>query len=134
MRKWLNNKQLSHCSSKQSQTKSVHSKSLKAFWKYQEHSNKCHGLGDLSLTKQNKLPCFIDRYGVFLHIILWFHSKILPRVLLIWIDTVLAHYLSYLFLKNLGSFKELFTVSLGTTLRRSLIFYTQFSGWLANFS
>ncbi len=44
------------------------------------------------------------------------------------IDTVLAHYLSYLFWKNLGSFKELFTVSLATSLRRSLnILYTIFS-------
>jgi hypothetical protein len=39
----------------------MHLDSLRAFQRYQECDMKCHGLGDLNVTKQNKLPCFIDR-------------------------------------------------------------------------
>jgi hypothetical protein len=39
----------------------MHMYSLKAFQKYQKCDMKCHGLGDFNVTKQNKLPCFIDR-------------------------------------------------------------------------
>jgi hypothetical protein len=46
-------------SSKQSQTKSMHHYSLRAFSRYRESSMKHCGLGDLNMTKQNKLPSFI---------------------------------------------------------------------------
>jgi hypothetical protein len=36
--------------------------SLRAFQKYQELSVKRYDLGDVSVTKQNKIPCFIDKY------------------------------------------------------------------------
>jgi hypothetical protein len=43
----------------------MHTYSLRAFQRYQERSMKWCGLGDLNMTnkiKQNKLPCFIDRF------------------------------------------------------------------------
>jgi hypothetical protein len=45
------------------ETKLVHI-FIKIFQRYQEHDMKCCGLGDLSVTRQNKTkqPCFIDRY------------------------------------------------------------------------
>jgi hypothetical protein len=45
-----------NCSSKESQTKSMHPYSSRAFQKYQEHSTNpnWHGLGNLNVTIQNK--------------------------------------------------------------------------------
>jgi hypothetical protein len=49
----------------------MHPYSSKAFPKYQECDMKCGDLGDLNLTKQNKLPCFIKIQRAW-HEVLWF--------------------------------------------------------------
>jgi hypothetical protein len=48
--------------SKHHETKATHLSSSRAFIRYQEHNLKHPNLVDFTFTKQNKLPCFIDRY------------------------------------------------------------------------
>jgi hypothetical protein len=45
-------------------SKPMHPSSLRAFQRHQEHNLKHPGSGGLITTKQNKLPCFIDRERV----------------------------------------------------------------------
>jgi hypothetical protein len=42
----------------------MHPSSSRAFQRQQEHDLKHPGSVDLITTKQNKLPCFIDRLGI----------------------------------------------------------------------
>jgi hypothetical protein len=64
MKKSFNIQELLHRMSKHHETKLMHPSSLRAFQRDQEHYLKHAGLVDListNKTKQNKLPCFIDR-------------------------------------------------------------------------
>jgi hypothetical protein len=51
---------LLHHKSEHHETKPMQPSSLKAFQRYQEDDLKQPGLVDLMVTKQNKLPCFLD--------------------------------------------------------------------------
>jgi hypothetical protein len=69
LRKWFNNQQLSYHSSKPVPNQVNAPLSLRPFQRYQEHDMKHCGWGDLSMMwyhmtkqKQNKLPCFINRW------------------------------------------------------------------------
>jgi hypothetical protein len=42
----------------------MHPSSSRAFQRHQEHDLKHPGLVDLIITKQNKLPSFMDRYKI----------------------------------------------------------------------
>jgi hypothetical protein len=55
--------ELLHHKSNCYETKPMHPFSSRAFQRYQEHDLKHCSLVDLIITKQNKLPCFIDRYN-----------------------------------------------------------------------
>jgi hypothetical protein len=60
-----------HRKSKRHETKQMHPSSSGAFQRDQERDLKHPGLVDVISTKQNKtnkLPCFIDRYTIILHI------------------------------------------------------------------
>ncbi len=62
MKKLFNIQELLHGKSKHHGTKPMHPSSSRAFQRHQEHDLKHPGLTDLITTKQNKLPCFIDRW------------------------------------------------------------------------
>jgi hypothetical protein len=64
MKKLFNIQSLLPCRWKHYETNSVHHDSLRAFHRYQEHGQRCHGLGDVNMTKKTKksLPSFVDRY------------------------------------------------------------------------
>jgi hypothetical protein len=66
---------------------------------------KCRGLGDLSVTKQNKLPCFIDSLDIVL----------LEKFALLWSEFVLVTILIMLTisLKHLIRIKSLSVSFLG---------------------
>jgi hypothetical protein len=65
MKKSFNLQELLHHKSKRHETKLMHPSLPRGFQGYPEHNLKHLGLVDLIVTKQekqNKLPCFIDRY------------------------------------------------------------------------
>ncbi len=68
LKKWFNNQQLPHHNSKQFQTKSAHPYLSRSFCRYKEQGMK-HVICEISVwqTKQNKPPCFIDRYLYQIH-------------------------------------------------------------------
>jgi len=61
MKKSFNIQELLHCKSKCHGTKPMHPSLSRSFQKHQERDLKHAGLMDLTTTKQNKLPSFIDR-------------------------------------------------------------------------
>lgn len=63
MRKSFNIQEFLHCKYKHHETKLMDPSLSRAFLRYQEHNLKCFILVDPTITKQNNLPCFIDRFA-----------------------------------------------------------------------
>jgi hypothetical protein len=61
MKKLFNIQELLHRKSKRHGTQPMHPSLSRAFQRHQEHNLKHPGWVDLIITKQNKLPSFIDR-------------------------------------------------------------------------
>jgi len=70
MKKSFNIQKLLHCKFEHHETKPMHPSLSRAFQRYGKFNMKHPGLGDLSMTKQTELPCFIARLYIYIYIVM----------------------------------------------------------------